>query len=201
MGLRNNLRCGFLRDRRGMAAVEFALLAPTLIVLVMGVMELAFRFRAREQTTRYVHELSDLLSRELSLTTQNLRDLYTATPCMMKPLATSSRVDMDISSIGYGAAPGLTPRVYWRRVAGSSVNFNTSSVAGMGAASETVIRVGLRYRYTSPISSLFGGPDISLTGEAIARPRQVRVIPIDAHEDENGVIQTFAANTGSAPCT
>ena len=190
-----------LGDRRGMAAVEFALIAPTLIVLVMGVMELAFRFRAKEHTTRYVHELSDLLSRQESLTTQDLRDLYTAAPCMMKPLDTSSRVDIDISSIGYGAAPNLTPRIYWRRVAGANVNFLTSNMDGMGAASETVIRVGVRYHYSSPISSLFGGPNVSLVEEAVTRPRQIRIIPIDAHNDENGVIQTFTANSGPAPCT
>ena len=184
-----------------MAAVEFALIAPTLIVLVMGVVELAFRFRAKEEATRYVHEVSDLLSREDTLTTQDLKDLYTAAPCMMMGVDTASRVDMDISSVGYGAAPSLTPRVYWRRVAGTSVNFNVTDLAGMGNASETVIRVGIRYRYTSPISSLFGGPTLSLVQEAITRPRQLRVIPVDSNTDENGVAQTFTANSGTPPCT
>jgi Flp pilus assembly protein TadG len=192
---------GLLGDRRGMAAVEFALIAPTLIVLVMGVMELAFRFRAKEEATRYVHVIADLLSRETSLTTQELRDLYTAAPCMMKPLETASRVDVDISSVGYGAAPTLTPRIYWRRVAGSNVNFTVGNLADMGAASETVVRVGVRYRYSSPISSLFGGPNLSLEEEAITRPRETRIIPIDTHTDENGVIQTFTANAGPALCT
>jgi hypothetical protein len=145
--------------------------------------------------------VSDLLSRETTLTTQDLRDLYTAAPCMMKPLDTATRVDLDISSAGYGAAPTYTPRVFWRRVAGSAVIFDTSTIAGMGAATDTVIRVGVRYRYSSPISSLFGGPNLTLEEEAITRPRQTRIITIDAHTDENGVSQTFSANGGPAPCT
>lgn len=190
-----------MRDRRGMAAVEFALIAPTLIMLVMGVLELTFRFRAKEEATRYVHEISDLIARDDTWTTQDLRNLYTAAPCMMKPLDTTSRLDIDISSIGYGTDVNRTPRVYWRRIAGTAVNFDTASVAGMGASNETVIRVGVRYRYTSPISSLFGGPNLALDEEAVTRPRDTRVIRIDNQADENGVPQTFTANGGAPPCS
>jgi len=42
----------FLADGRGVAATEFALIAPALIFLVMGVFELSFRFRAAEEATR-----------------------------------------------------------------------------------------------------------------------------------------------------
>jgi len=188
-----------MRDRRGMAAVEFALIAPTLIVLVMGVLELSFRFRAKEEATRYVHVVSDLLAREETLTTQNLKDLYSAAPCMMKPLDTASRLDLDISSITYGSDVNHTPSVAWRRVAGTQINFTPTDYSAMGGALETVIRVGVRYQYTSPISSLFGGPNLSLTGEAITRPRETRVITMDGLTSQAG-ITTFTANTGPAPC-
>jgi Flp pilus assembly protein TadG len=182
-----------LRDRRGMAAVEFALIAPALIFLVIGVIEMAFRFRAKEEATRYVHQVSDLISRENTLTTANLNEIYSAAVYMMKPLDTTTRLDLDIASIGYGTDINKTPRIYWRRVAGSQVPLTLANTNGMGGSNETVIRVAVRYRYTSPISSLFGGPNVNVIGEAIARPREVRVISVDGHTDENGVVVTFGS--------
>ncbi len=44
----------FLSNSRGVAATEFALIAPALIFLIMGVFEMSFRFRASEEATRYV---------------------------------------------------------------------------------------------------------------------------------------------------
>ena len=41
-----------LSDRRGVAAAEFALIAPALIFLIRGVFEMSFRFRASEEATR-----------------------------------------------------------------------------------------------------------------------------------------------------
>jgi Flp pilus assembly protein TadG len=184
-------KAGMMKDRRGMAAVEFALIAPALIFLVIGVMEMAFRFRAKEEAVRYVHQVADLISRENNLTTAQLKQIYDASIYMMKPLETTSRLDLDVSSVGYGAAPALTPSIMWRRVSGTAVPFTVTDTNGMGGANETVIRVGVRYRYTSPISSLFGGANMSIEEEAISRPREQRVIPVDSHTNENGVITYF----------
>ena len=72
-------------DRRGIAAVEFAFIAPALIFLVMGVLEMSFRFRASEEATRYVHQVADLIGREKDMTTEQLGKIYAAAVHMMKP--------------------------------------------------------------------------------------------------------------------
>ena len=41
-----------MQDRRGIAAAEFALIAPALMFLVMGVLEMSFRFRASSGQAR-----------------------------------------------------------------------------------------------------------------------------------------------------
>ena len=82
----------FLVDGRGVAATEFALIAPALIFLVMGVFELSFRFRAAEEATRYVHQVADLISRETTLTTGGLEEIRDASIFMMNPLDTTGRV-------------------------------------------------------------------------------------------------------------
>jgi Flp pilus assembly protein TadG len=183
----------FGRDRRGIAATEFALIAPALIVLVMGVLEMSMRFRAVEEASRYVHQVADLISREDTLTTADLDEIYDASVEMMKPLDTTDNLDLDVSSVVF-RTNAATPAIAWRRVAGTEIPFNASEAAGMGAENETVLRVGIRYRYESVLSGMFGGGTVDIEREAFARPREERVIEIDGlAEDNGGSARTFGS--------
>lgn len=183
----------FMKDRRGIAATEFALIAPALIFLVMGVLEMSMRFRANEDATRYVHQVADLISREDALTTADLNGIYDAAVYMMRPLETTNNLDLDVSSVQFRTNQ-LTPTIVWRRRAGSEVIFNVAEAAGMGAQDETVIRIGVRYRYTSVITNMFGGGTLNIERSAFARPRQERVITIDGlTADNNGQSRSFGS--------
>ena len=179
-----------LTDRRGIAATEFALIAPALIFLVMGVLEMSFRFRASEEATRYVHQVADLVSREDELTTEQLGKIYGAAIYMMKPLDTTDNLDLDIASIGYEGVDS-EPTYYWRRVAGAPVEFQLAKAEGMGLKDETIVRVGVRYTYESVLSNLVGGSIMTIEREAFARPRLERVIMMDGEIDDGGAIEYF----------
>jgi hypothetical protein len=184
-------------DRRGIAATEFALIAPALIFLVMGVLEMSMRFRAAEEATRYVHQVADLVSREDELTTEELGRIYGAAVYMMKPLETTDNLDIDVASIGF--EPGEEeddppePAVFWRRVGGEPLDIDLTDAEDMGLEGETVIRVGVRYTYESAISTLFGGPTMTIERQAFARPRIERVITMDGETDDGGEIQPLPA--------
>jgi Flp pilus assembly protein TadG len=184
----------FGSDRRGIAAVEFAFIAPTLIFLVVGVLEMSFRFRAGDEATRYTHQVADLIARDNSIQLSELSSLYGAAPYMMKPLETAANLDLDITSIGFEGDP-VAPTVYWRRVGGSAVTFVLADAKDMGAKDETVIRVGIRYRYESVVSKLFGGGNVLIEREAYARPRMDRIITIDGQSKDDGVIKYFTPAT------
>jgi hypothetical protein len=183
----------FLTDRRAVAATEFAMIAPCLIFLVMGVLEMSFRFRASEEATRYVHQVADLISREKEMTTDTLETIYSASVHMMKPLETTDSLDVDVSSIAF-VGDDATPTLYWRRVAGAPVDFNVEDADGMGIKDEGVIRVGVRYTYESVISNLFGGSIMAIERSAYARPREERLITLDGQYDDGGAVEYFAAN-------
>jgi Flp pilus assembly protein TadG len=183
-------------DRRGIAATEFALIAPALIFLVMGVLEMSMRFRAAEEATRYVHQVADLVAREDDLTTEQLGRIYGAAVFMMAPLSTVDNLDLDVASVGFvvneeGEDP--EPEVFWRRVGGEQVTLDLADTEDMGLEGETVIRVGVRYTYESAISSLFGGPVMRIERQAFARPRVERVISMDDEADDGGEIQPLVA--------
>lgn len=182
----------FASDRRGIAAVEFALIAPALIFLVMGVLEMSMRFRAGDEATRYVHQVADLIARENTLVEAELTDIYQAAPNMMMPLDTTDNLDLDISSIAFVGVE-KTPTMYWRRVAGTPIAFSLSETEGMGEEGETVVRVGVRYHYESVLSNLFGGSVMSIEREAFTRPRMDRVIKLDGQDTDGGATQYFGS--------
>ena len=175
----------FARDRRGIAAAEFALIAPALIFLIMGVFEMTFRFRASEEATRYVHQVADIISRETELTEGDIEELYEASIFMMKPLDTTEDLDLDVSSVGFEGVDA-EPAILWRRVAGTEVAFSLPDTQGMGIQDETVIRVGVRYNYQIVLTELFGGGSMAIEKSAYARPRIERKVALDGSTDDGG---------------
>jgi Flp pilus assembly protein TadG len=173
------------KDRRGVAAAEFALIAPALIFLIMGVFEMSFRFRASEEATRYVHQVADIISRETELTEGDIEELYEASIFMMKPLDTTEDLDLDVSSVGFEGVDA-EPAILWRRVAGTEVAFSLPDTQGMGIQDETVIRVGVRYNYQSVLTELFGGGSMAIEKSAYARPRIERKVALDGSTDDGG---------------
>ena len=182
-----------LKDNRGIAATEFALIAPALILMVMGVFEMSFRFRAAEETTRYVHQIADLVSRDPSLTTASLTEMRKASAFLMKPVDTSNKVDLDVSSIGFVGADA-DPQMLWRRVAGTAVTYNINEADGMGLTNESVVRVGVRYSYKSVLTDLFGGATMTVERSAYARPRVERLVALDGSTNDGGAIVYFDGN-------
>lgn len=182
-------------DKRGIAAVEFALIAPTLVVMFMGVIEVTFRFQASEEATRYVHQVADLVSREHSMTTSDLNSIYDASVHMMRPLQTTNNLDLDILAVAYrkDESDNIQPEILWRRTAGTGVPFDENDVTGLGGEDESIIWVGVRYRYSSPVTTLFGGPVVNIERKSFARPRALRFIKMDGAEDHNGASQSFGS--------
>lgn len=175
------------RDRRGVAAAEFALIAPALIFLIMGVLEMSFRFRASEEATRYVHQIADIVSRETDLEQADLQELFDASVFMMKPLDTTDDLDLDIASVGFEGTDA-EPTILWRRVAGTEVSFDIPETKGMGIEDESIIRVGVRYNYQSVLTELFGGGSMAIEKSAYARPRIERKVALDGQTDDGGAI-------------
>lgn len=184
----------FVSDVRGIAAAEFALIAPALIFLIMGVLEMSFRFRASEEATRYVHQVADLVSRESILTTTTLEDIHNAAIYMMKPVDTTDNLDLDVTQIGFEGVDA-DPKILWRRVAGTAVTFDLTEAEGMGGEDEAVIRVGIRYNYQSILTELFGGKFMAIERYAYARPRVERLVSIDGQTDDGGAIQYFGSGS------
>lgn len=178
-------RTGFRDDARGLAALEFALIAPFLAVLIMGIAEMSLRFRATDEFHRYLQQAGDYLSREDELFSDDIDDIYAAATQIMKPVEVAGQLDFDVSSIGY-IADG-SPELLWRRHRGGDPPaFDVADAAGLGDPGESVIRVGARFSYQSPIGGLIGVDALELDHAIYFRPRTTRVIAIDGSVADAG---------------
>ena len=74
----------FLREARGVAALEFALIAPILAVLIYGLIEMTLRFRAADEYQRYLQQAGDYLSREDELFSSDIDEIYAASSQMIR---------------------------------------------------------------------------------------------------------------------
>lgn len=166
------------RACKGIAAVEAALIAPILFAIVLAILELSLRYRAYDAFHRYLFQAGDYLAREEQLVAGDITQIYQTADDLMAPLQTSGLLDLDVSSIGFKLDG--TPELLWRRHRGTAPpSIDVSQAAGLGKPGESVVRVGVTYRYTSPITSMIGGDGMTLSNSLFFRPRVTRLIAID----------------------
>ena len=182
----------FRRDRRGIAALEFALLSPIMLVLAFGLAEVYVAHATQDQFTRYVHQSGDLLARETTLTTASITAMHNASVQMVPGFDSSRTVEIHVSSFGYKADGSAT--LLWERSAGGPpVSQNAVDVESLGLPMDSVIRVEGRLTYTSPLSFVWSAEARTISTVSYHRPRETRAISMD------GAISEYDVNWDAAP--
>lgn len=166
-----------MRDGRGVSAVELALIAPVLLLLALGVVELG-RFVAL--ATRLQHAattLADLATRDETLSEAALLNLFSAVRHVTDPFDMSAEGVAIVSAAGRLDDRG--PRVLWqRRGAGALPATSDVGQAGGAAATpaallsqdgDTVIAAEVYYRYSPWLLGIV--PETTLRRVAYYRPR------------------------------
>jgi Flp pilus assembly protein TadG len=105
------------RDERGISAVEFAILAPVLIMFYMGMTEFCQGFMAQKRMAHVTSMVADLVAQEKTVTPDNLGDIGDIGGLIMKPFPTATlhvRVSSVTQTAGVAAVDwswgdGMTP--------------------------------------------------------------------------------------------
>ena len=182
----------FHGDRRGIAALEFALLSPIMLVLAFGLAEVYIAHATQDQFTRYVHQSGDLLARETTLTSASITTMHNAAAQMVPGFDSGRTVEIHVSSFGYKADG--SPTLLWERSAGGPpVSQNAVDVIDLGLPSDTVIRVEGRLIYTSPFNFVWSSEARTISTVSYHRPRETRAISMD------GAISEYDANWDASP--
>ena len=83
---------GLAADRAGVAAVEFALVAPVMITLIFGTIELGNAFRIQTKVNTVTGQLAELVAGQQAVTAPsgNLADMCTGVAMNLLPFPTAS---------------------------------------------------------------------------------------------------------------
>ncbi|MET3665416.1 TadE/TadG family type IV pilus assembly protein [Caulobacter sp. 1776] len=145
---------GFWLDRRGVSAVEFALIAPILIVMYCGMAELTQAMMAQRRLSNITSSIGDLVAQGTQTGPLKIADIFTIGNTIMAPFPAST-LKMCVASVASDATGKDT--VVWSK---ASTTMSTCPAAGavltdvpVGVlpASQTVILARASYAYTSPI--------------------------------------------------
>ena len=145
----------FLRDKRGLAALEFALILPMMVVILFGSVELTEVLTTKSRVENTAAALSDVVSRDTVIDDDEISDLWTASSTLMYPNA-SGPLKMRVTSVQVETPTRAV--VLWSeghngftaRSAGS-VMASPSLPAGLMIPGTSVIVAETDDRYTPPI--------------------------------------------------
>lgn len=87
------------RDKSGVAAIEFALLLPILMVLLIGSVEVTFKIWSTQKAEKLAVTLSDVVAQSTAVTSSDLTKLTGAVNKIMDPFPFGSNGKVIISSI------------------------------------------------------------------------------------------------------
>jgi Flp pilus assembly protein TadG len=163
-----------LRDCRGIAATEFAIIVPVMLLLFFGTDEFASGIAVDRKVTLMARTLSDLTSQNTSVTDTQLTNFFNASAGIMTPYSVTP-VKSTITEL-YVDPATLAAKVQWSK--GS-----VPRTAGTTVAIPTALQVGDTYLIYSEVSYIFVPTvgyvlknSITLSDYMFTRPRQSKCV-------------------------
>lgn len=171
----------FSGDRRGVSAVEFALIAPFLIGTYLGMAELAQGMMAHRRVSHAVSAVGDLIGQEDAiLTDDDKANIFAAASNIVSPFPTAP-LKLRVTSMS-GDALGQ-PKVDWSDGSDGLTayarcntvpDFPTGLITAKG---ENVIMAEATYLYTSPIAKILPSNGLTFSEKFYLRPRRQAKVP------------------------
>lgn len=168
----------FVRENKGVAALEFAIIAPLLMVpLLLGSVDLIDVMGANKRAQNATASLADVVARDTEISNAELAGLWRGLDILMYP---NDPGTMEIRVTSISIINASTARVVWSeghggmtaRTTGSNVTLDSR----MMQVGTSIIMVEGVYKYDAPLGFLFQN-EISMRHDAYRRSRLVDPIP------------------------
>ena len=167
----------FTAAKKGNAALEFAIIAPMMIMLLFGSVDLLDVLNANKRVQNVAASLADVVARDTEVSDAEITGLWAAIDILMFPSG-GDAVDIRISSISIESA--AIARVVWseghgmdERQPGTTVDDLPDAMMNPGTS---IILAETTFEYESPLGFLLG-EGVTLRHEAYRRSRLVDPIP------------------------
>ncbi|HEY1836778.1 MAG: TadE/TadG family type IV pilus assembly protein [Rhizomicrobium sp.] len=171
----------FRKSRKGLAAVEFAFVAPVLGVLLVGTIEVCNALSCKQKVTSVASTVADLVSQTSTTSTSDLSNIFDAAAVVLFPFPSTSSKIVVTSIVSDGTGNGT---VAWSQASsGSGYTKNTAMTVPTGLMSAancakgacSVIFAQVTYNYTSPMGKFFLIPT-QLSDYFYTRPRESALV-------------------------
>jgi hypothetical protein len=174
-------------DESGLAAVEFAMILPVMLILFFGIFETSQALSARADVVNLTSAAADLVAQSSAPTAADIQNVYAAAATMLSPFSVAGDRSpaIRITSIiddGQGQAPRSQGIVSWVCTRAGGVSLPGAAPTGsitlpsaMILRGYSVIRVEVAYKYVSPTTQSITGP-IVMTSSFYTKPRRVMQI-------------------------
>lgn len=166
----------FFRDRRGVAAVEFALIAPVLILLYMGLAEVTMALMAERRAGHATAVIADLVAQDTLTTKSELSDTFAIAEEILSPFPGSG---MSGRVTAIRADINGSPKVVWSYGKGLTALGKGSTVSDLPAnlmePFDTLIMSEMSYSFNSAIK--YALPNAMVFKEKYyLRPRKIDMV-------------------------
>jgi Flp pilus assembly protein TadG len=208
----------FLTDQGGASAAEFAVVAPVLIIMLLGLSDVAPAVIARYQVNHMTESVGDLTSQYSEMQTSDMVNVFSAASQVLSPLP-STTLAVRLTNIysdgngnvyvywscGQGALPPYTAKsVVTSTPTGSPVNWFVWPYNGTGGGytrngtNTSYVMAESQYVYTAPAQFVIKSP-ITMTNTAYLLPRQSSYVgfPWDGVSTDSAAVPTSTTHTAS----
>ena len=175
---------GLLHDQSGIAATEFAVIVPIMLVMFFGTVEFSSGVAVDRKLTLVARTLSDLTSQSPAAVDDSyLKNVFTASIAILAPYsatptqATLSEIYVDsnkIAKIQWSKAATIASGATQATLTTSSHNAGDTIAipSGLLVKQTYLILSEVRYLYTPTVGYVMGKAGVTLSDVTFTRPRQ-----------------------------
>lgn len=168
MNLRHLIPHRLVRDTRGVSAVEFALIAPLMVGLYLGCVEISDGVSAQRKVTLIASTIANLTAQSTSLSTTDMSNVLDASTAIIYPYSSSS-LKMTVSCIAIDANKAAT--VKWSVTRnGTALSGSASIPTDLQVANTQLVYAQVSYGYKPAIGYTITGT-LTLSESMYMMPR------------------------------
>ena len=156
------------RDQRGVSAVEFALLAPVMVGLYLGCVEISEGVSADRKVSLTAAALANLTAQAQNLTATDMTNILDASGAIIVPFS-ASLLKMTVTCLKIDASKNVT--VKWSVTRNGTADSGTMTIpSALAVANSWLILAKTSYAYTPVVGYTITGT-ITLSDQMYMSPR------------------------------
>ena len=158
----------FAQDRKGVSAVEFAIIAPLLITIYFGGIEVTTAVAVDRKMTLVAHTVADLVAQSSNVTNTEMTDILNASAAISAPYTTAN-LKVTVSSVVIDSSSVAT--VAWSETLNGEKRSGTVTLPpALNVANTSLIWGEVTYNYKPMFGTVFK-TNLTLGDAIYMRPR------------------------------